>query len=67
MRSIATVTGSCSTGGPDGSPDGAGTSRAARRRDERSTMGETPRPGHDCTAYPAVRDPEWVESSFGHK
>jgi hypothetical protein len=30
-------------------------------------MGESTRPGHDCTAYPAVRDPEWVESSFGHK
>lgn len=30
-------------------------------------MREPNRPGHDCTAYPAVRDPEWVESSFGHK
>jgi hypothetical protein len=27
----------------------------------------TGRSGHDCTGYPAVRDPEWVESSFGHK
>jgi len=25
------------------------------------------RPGHDCIRYPAVRDPEWVEASFGHK
>ena len=50
MRSIATVTGSGSVGGPVGSPIDARTSRAARCRDERSTMRESIRPGHDCTA-----------------
>ena len=76
MRSIDTVTGSFSTGGSIGpltvlepieACEPVEPARAAPRRDERSTMRESIRPGHDCTAYPAVRDPEWVESRFGHK
>jgi hypothetical protein len=30
-------------------------------------MGTVPHlPTHDCLRFPAVRDPEWVEASFGH-
>ena len=57
MRSIDTV------------PRGAatGTTSATTVGYERRTMTElTSRTGHDCTRYPSVRDPEWVESNFGH-
>jgi hypothetical protein len=56
MRSIDTV--------HPGEPDRRALGPIAEH--ERSTMSAPGTDGHDCTRYPAVRDPEWVAASFGH-
>ena len=65
MRSIDTVRRGTSAGTTSGKD--SGTTSGTTDGYERRTMTDlTSRTGHDCIRYPAVRDPEWVESSFGH-